>query len=646
MKYRLDIDGLRAIAVTIVISFHLGFSSFSGGHIGVDVFFVLSGFLITSIISSQIKTNSFSLSDFYLRRINRLFPVLYATVFFTLLAGSFILFPDDFERLSRSAVATVLSVSNILFWSESGYWDVDSISKPLLHTWSLGVEEQFYLIWPGVLLLSYKFFKKQLPVLIAITAVSGLLSYAYSQYDLSGAFYLLPARIFQFSSGASLALLLMKYKNLPFLATSFNRNMLFILGLISILGATTVLDETTPYPGYYALIPTLGCIFILLAGSSSAGQATIGKLILENKVAVWLGRISYSLYLVHWPIIVFYSYTNSDALSFTDVAILVSAMLIIGSIFHYGIEKKFYRHRFSPNSNNPTPKKTSRVLVATIASGLGIVIFSSYAWFNDGLPGRLDSVQYTAADIKISAAGRFKLYSKACYTHQWATNQKCRSKDEQTILFLGNSHEPDGFNFMSAAYPEQMSSANVVNFGTTSVCHDLAFEENRWSSSNDDCDGRLVGLFNPEFIAELDTIILSSHHTFLPWNDKPWKMVDDIKTVNPDIQVIVIGDYLETKIPCVRVVNDTGWEKNCFGGENIAYSASQVISQELYIQYSRLITTYIDQLELLCRNSDFSSCKSRSESGEPFSFDKHHKTFEFSAMAGRLYAKKNPGLLD
>ncbi|WP_028302540.1 acyltransferase family protein [Oceanospirillum beijerinckii] len=204
-SYRLDIDGLRALAVLLVLGFHLNLELISGGHIGVDAFFVLSGFLITSILVEQISQNQFSIRQFYLRRIQRLFPALYTTVLLTFIAAAFILLPNNFEQFARSAIAAIFSLSNVLFWAESGYWDIASESKPLLHTWSLGVEEQFYLVWPVLLLVLIRLKLPVLRILTAITALGFLLSYFYSQFDLSGAFYLLPARVFQFSAGGGVS---------------------------------------------------------------------------------------------------------------------------------------------------------------------------------------------------------------------------------------------------------------------------------------------------------------------------------------------------------------------------------------------------------------------------------------------------------
>lgn len=646
MDYRLDIDGLRAIAVSIVIGFHLDLAAFSGGHVGVDVFFVLSGFLITSIIYGQIKKSSFSLVDFYLKRVCRIFPALYVTVFFTFIAAYFILYPDDFERFSLSAVATVLSFSNFVFWSESGYWDVSSTSKALLHTWSLGVEEQFYLIWPAVMIGLFKINKTSAKVFFAISVAAVALSITYSTADLSGAFYLLPARIFQFSLGAFLAVFIYKKSESDLIFIKTFREVILLIGLILLSWSTFYLDDQILYPGLYALIPTTGAAFIILSGSSYSGQGHIGRLLLENKLSIWVGRISYSLYLVHWPVIVFYRYLTNYEITVLEVLFLISLTIILGSLLHYFVEKKFYAHRFSNSGIISKENNTPKILTATISSALMLTLVSIHSWTNDGWAWRFDKEIYSADDVRDAIKSRLTDYSKACFTNKWSDEEKCRVKGRDTILFIGNSHEPDGFNFMSSGYPKKIHSSNVVNFGSINECRDLSPVEGKWKTTNINCQDRLTGLFNQDFISELDFIVYSAHHTFMYWNHRPWEMVRDIKKVNPKVEVIVIGDYLETKVPCVRITNMNGSSDSCFSSDNVAYEASNVEDQDLYKAYGPLIDLYIDQLDLLCTGSDFSTCKSKTDNGVLYSYDNHHKSLEFSAMAGKIYAKRNPSLFD
>jgi len=642
VTYRLDIDGIRALAVLIVIGFHLDIQWLPGGHVGVDVFFVLSGFLITSVIYKQLESGIFSFSKFYLKRVQRLFPALFTVVLVTFIFAAFILFPDDFQRFAKSSLAAILSVSNVVFWNESGYWDVSSYSKPLLHTWSLGVEEQFYLLWPAILFISFKLILPRLKFLIILTFIAVLVCYWWSKNDISSAFYLLPARVFQFSSGAVLAVFIKDRLKQKSLFSHYGRNLIFITGLSLIAGSTAYFDEDIDYPGMYALVPTIGALLIILSGSSASGQGLLGRLFLENRIFIWVGRISYSLYLVHWPIIVFYRYSFGPELTVNEIFGLLCIMFILGSVLHYGVEKRFYQHRFSLTKNNIDVKSNPQVLGAITSLGLVIVLLSFHAWVYNGWEWRFKKILYTADAIKKGMDKRFDNYKNACLVNQWLIDSQCSDTSKPIVLFLGNSHEPDGFNFMNAAYPSSIKKASLFNFGSINDCTDLDRKGKKWESSSKNCQDRLDSLFLKGLDKKIDVIIYSAHHTFLPWNFKPLEFVRDIKNVNSDVKVVVIGDYVETKVPCVRISNESLNEKNCFAENNIAYHAREYKTQELYPIYKDLIDTYIDQLKLLCPTSNLSSCRQRTDRDVIFSYDNHHKSLEFSSMAGKEYSKSHP----
>ena len=203
LVYLTDIDGLRALAVLAVVLFHLQIPAFTGGFVGVDIFFVVSGFLISGLIRDKIKTDSFHFSAFYLRRVNRLLPAVLATVVMTTIVASFVVQPDAFGALALSAAAGVLSAANILFYFESGYWDASAELKPLLHLWSLGVEEQFYLFWPAfIVFLTTARAEVYRSGLVAVFLVSLAICIGYTRIDSTASFYLLPFRIWQFALGA------------------------------------------------------------------------------------------------------------------------------------------------------------------------------------------------------------------------------------------------------------------------------------------------------------------------------------------------------------------------------------------------------------------------------------------------------------
>jgi len=307
MTYRKDIDFLRALAAFGVFFYHLSIPGLDGGFIFLDIFFVITGFLISTIIMSKAMAGEFQLKAFYINRIFRLMPALLVTILVTLLAGLLILTPEHLKNLSGSAIAASLSVSNFYFWAQVDYFDIDKYLKPLLHTWSLGVEDQFYLFWPIALIFLVKAKNKLrayyalLFILFGVSLFTSIV-WSYSEAMRAGAYYLLPSRAFEFIIGAVIAsigpLAIVTKRLKPFIS-----NVLFIAGLACIFWSAFFFTEEAPFPSWRALIPCLGAMLCLVSGekSSIAGW-------LSNRVTVFLGQISYSLYLVHFPIIVFYGY--------------------------------------------------------------------------------------------------------------------------------------------------------------------------------------------------------------------------------------------------------------------------------------------------------------------------------------------------
>jgi len=295
--YRPEIDGLRSIAVVPVILFHAGFGLFSGGFVGVDIFFVISGFLITSIIAREMQAGRFSLLTFYERRARRILPALFLIMLLCLPVAWQILVPRDLKDFAQSLVAVSTFTSNILFWRETGYFGTEAELKPLLHTWSLAVEEQFYFVWPAVLVLGFRFAISRAWLTALLVASSFL--YAQLAFDaLSESYYSPFARAWELLSGGLAAIILNRvgwtyfYKWGPWLAA-------LGIGLmaISMLMPLAVLDFATWTP----LIPVVGTLLVILGGETN----WMSRILIQNRLVVWTGLISYSLYLWHWPILSF-----------------------------------------------------------------------------------------------------------------------------------------------------------------------------------------------------------------------------------------------------------------------------------------------------------------------------------------------------
>jgi len=370
MKYRPDIDGLRALAIIPVVLYHTEFSIFSGGFVGVDIFFVISGYLITFIISEEIKQDRFTITGFYERRIRRIFPALFTVVFFCSIVAAIIMLPEDFDDFGQSIVAATLFVANIFFLTESDYFGAAADTKPLLHTWSLSVEEQFYLIFPLVLLFIYKYLHGRWRlVLLPAALLSLILSISGVHFFPSATFYLIPTRAWELLLGSFFALGLF-----PQMQSKQARNVTSLIGLALILWAIFFFSRLTPFPGWHALLPCVGAALIIYSGEN--GVSIIGRL-LSNRIIVFVGLISYSLYLWHWPIMVFEKQIFYETHSMYNAAAVVVLSIILAALSWRYVERPFRKKGTVKNR-----KKLFAVAAAfmTMSVAVGYAIDSSQGW--------------------------------------------------------------------------------------------------------------------------------------------------------------------------------------------------------------------------------------------------------------------------
>jgi len=338
MRYRPEIDGLRAIAVIPVILFHAGFQLFSGGFVGVDIFFVISGYLITTIILADLEAGRFSILNFYERRARRILPALYVVMAFCLPFAWLWLMPRDTEEFSKSVMAVLVFASNIFFWRQSDYFDADTELKPLLHTWSLGVEEQFYVIFPVFLMLAWRLGRKRIVVLLTITA---LLSLALAEYAVSrkpdATFFLLPTRAWELAMGSLIAFYL-DGKERDRLTPVLHQILSLVgLGLIA-LGVLTFSKET-PFPGFSALIPTVGAGLIIVF----ALPGTLVGRLLASRVLVGVGLVSYSVYLWHQPLLSFTRHRSFTEPNNEVIALILALTFGLAYVTWRYVEQPFRR---------------------------------------------------------------------------------------------------------------------------------------------------------------------------------------------------------------------------------------------------------------------------------------------------------------
>ena len=430
--YRKAIDGLRAVAVVPVILFHAGFQLFSGGYIGVDIFFVISGFLITSILLDEHQTQNFSLAAFYERRARRILPALVLVLACCLSFAYAILSPLDFRAFAKSLLGANIFLANIVSYQQTDYFDAASEIKPLLHLWSLSIEEQYYLVLPLLLAFLVKLGPKSVfSVLLALAAAS----LAYSEHVLyineRASFFFTTSRAWELLAG-SLSAALVHYKFISLQSTTNTRTMLarqLLSGLGLAMVATPIFfySKDTPFPGVYAVIPSLGTALILLF----AIENTWAQRILSIKPLVGIGLISYSAYLWHQPVLAFVRYRSLESLSTTILVGLVLSVMGLAYLSWHFVERPF---------RNKVQFNRKQVWIFAISTSLILSVVSVLIYKKNGLPNRFDDK-----------------YSEAFYPHEFKEDNFCKFKPlfgfenlegcefgdshgTQTVLLVGDSH--------------------------------------------------------------------------------------------------------------------------------------------------------------------------------------------------------------
>jgi len=433
-KYRPEIDGLRAIAILPVVFYHSGLSLFSGGYVGVDIFFVISGYLITSIVAKDIALGRFSFAAFYERRIRRIFPALFFVLFFCAVTAAFLFPPSDLREFGKSLVATTFFVSNMFFWrtaSPNGYFDGASDTQVLLHTWTLSVEEQFYIFLPIGLVLINRWAKTHLKACLLITLTASFsLSIWAIEYRPIAAFYLLPPRAWELLIGSLLAI-----RAVPAIPSPGLRRAAGFIGLGLITYAVFAFNKDTPFPGFRALAPCVGAWLIIYTCETGVSRL---QAILSFRPLVFIGAISYSLYLWHWPLIVLTKY-----FVFGNVTYLQTTLVILVSLIMAFVSFEFIESPFRRPSSVVTRRRVIRLgaLASLVCAVLGLAIY-----MDDGFPQRYDL--RTQEVIAANTERKTEHGGMAGCTH-W--HKEIRSMDEVTgcligkrsakqILFWGDSH--------------------------------------------------------------------------------------------------------------------------------------------------------------------------------------------------------------
>lgn len=441
-RYYPEIDGLRAVAVILVILYHFGYSHFTGGFVGVDVFFVISGYLITGLLVDLPRRNNAGLASFYIRRIKRLAPALLFFLLVCLVCGYALLSPGDYNSLAASALYASVGASNFYFLYHTGYFDPAAQSLPLLHTWSLAIEEQFYLLWPISLVLLRKVCKGRrdflIATLVAFTAISFLICLKATAIDQKLGFYFPLSRAWELSAGGLLAVIhasLNAPRESRGRLTSFIMHVLPAIGLVLMLVAALTFNEHDPYPGWRALLPVLGTIAYLI----SAGRRTFVHNLMATALPRLVGRASYSIYLYHWSLLTFFRYyADFTPISQSARLGLVIASFALGFISWRFIEQPFRYARWSGK------------LQASIfgAAGFTVAGFAAFIWLNDGIPGRLPESAQAMRSLDVmwewkcardSGLPSINVFGEDSDWNQCETG-KPWAQASKKIIVLGDSH--------------------------------------------------------------------------------------------------------------------------------------------------------------------------------------------------------------
>jgi peptidoglycan/LPS O-acetylase OafA/YrhL len=446
--YRPDIDGLRAFAVIAVLLFHAGVAPFQGGFVGVDIFFVISGYLITGIIVGELEQGKFSLARFYERRARRILPALMVMIVVVLIVSSLFLIPGTFKSVGGSAAAAVLSVSNLYFWrTHEGYFDLSAAQAPLLHTWSLGVEEQFYIFYPLYLMFARRFTRFSWRAIIGfILIVSFGCNLALMQLSQNAAFYLPVGRTWELALGG-----LLSVNGIPQIGNRRWREVCTLSGLALLLGSIFLLHEDMAFPGWAALAPCAGAALLIYSGRSTAVGATLAW-----RPIAFIGLISYSLYLWHWPILVL----AGSLLGRQPTALEGVALLALG----LGVSVLSWRFVEQPARKRVMFPTRSAMFTASGVSIACLAAIGAFVWSAQGLPERF------RPPVRVFAMGAEDFHPKrgACGVRLDSLAEPCVVGAEATqpsIAVIGDSFADAFVPGIAEAAAERGDSAALYIIG-------------------------------------------------------------------------------------------------------------------------------------------------------------------------------------
>jgi peptidoglycan/LPS O-acetylase OafA/YrhL len=613
LGYRSDIDGLRAVAVLAVLGYHLEISWFSGGFVGVDVFFVISGYLIGSLILQDVKHGIFSLLGFYARRVRRIAPAFAVMVMLIMGLAYFVLLPAEYLRLAWSALSAALSISNIYFASHTGYFDAPSANQVLLHTWSLGVEEQFYLVFPLLVLLITRYKPKLLGVCLGLLWIGSFgLSSVGAFENPQSTFFLSPARAWELLLGVLLAIY-----PLTMVSHYAARNLMALLGLAMIGFSIIAYSVETPFPGATALVPCLGAALVIAAGQGE-GDFLVGRM-LSLPPVVFVGLISYSLYLWHWPVI-FFERSDAEVLTNTSRVLIVLYSFALATLSWQFVEKPFRRGFKSM----PDPQVVVRGLLGlgTVAAAATFIITTR------GLPARFSPEARVYAAYLEQGETHFRqgsCFIVGPYKFSDFDRDKCLRREEgrQNYLLVGDSHAAQLWYGLSnllddvhilqattAGCKPQFTHAKAGRVTSCSLMMDYVFKD--YLATN-----------------RVDRLLVGGR-----WVQRDLPGLEEVLkwAQSRDIPVTLFGPMIEYDEALPRILAAAVQNSDAQAAENHQIKSNMALDSELTTMASKYGATYVSYYKLLCKSG---RCLTITPDGSPLEFDTDHLTQQGSLLVVR-----------
>jgi peptidoglycan/LPS O-acetylase OafA/YrhL len=608
-NYRPDIDGLRAVAVSAVVFNHMGIQQWSGGFFGVDIFFVISGYLISGLIVTRLKEDRFSILDFYRRRCRRILPALVVMMVGILPFAYNSFLPPELEDFSKTLISAALGLSNFYFFKHSGYFDAESAASPLLHTWSLGVEEQFYFLFPALSIIIYRLAPARLfsgYVLLFFISLACCVLTVFNNHP-AAAFYLLPSRAWELALGA-----IISFERLPSITNPRIRTAAALFGAVLIATSFFAMSARTPYLGIAAIVPCLGCALLIVANKSGGSVVATA---LSAKAPTFIGRISYSLYLWHWPILVFSRLRLQSPFDALDEGLMIAATLLAATVSWKFVETPFRKATFPQRS-------IFRLSFAAITS---VLVIAFYAYISDGLRNRFpkdvaDLASFMHYDARSqSREGRCFVTDSMTYDRSY-----CLSRDSyrQNFLVVGDSHAAHLWYGLSKVF-------QTINFmqATASSCPPTMAHQQSISGR---CRELTDFIFGDFLLHEpVDGVVL-----YAAWDNYDISQLPqaiDIAKKNARL-VILLGPMVQYDQGLPKILANALLS----GNPDLPFSHRKMENLDIDRRMAELAAQksigYISFFQLLC---DANSCETVNSDGTPLLYDYGHLTSEGAIKVAR-----------